>query len=64
LGYKQGKEDAIKEQKPAEWSEEDKRAINDAIVSLSEIANGEIPHLLPSILLEVVERLKSLRPNK
>jgi hypothetical protein len=50
-------------QKPAEWSEEDKRAVNDAIVSLSEMANGEIPHLLPSMLLEVVERLKSLRPQ-
>ena len=61
--YLKGYEDARKEQKPTEWSEEDKRALNDAIVALSEYANGEMPHILPSILLEDVERLKSLRPR-
>ena len=55
--------DSVVVQKPSEWSEEDKRALNDAIVTLSMYANGEIPHILPSILLEDVERLKSLRPQ-
>lgn len=42
-----------------QWSEEDKRALNDAIVALSMYAYGEIPYILPSQLLEDVERLKS-----
>ena len=49
--------------KSTEWSEEDKRALNDAIVAISMYANGQIPYILPSILLEDVERLKSLRPS-
>ena len=52
-----------KEQKPVEWSEEDERALNHVIVALSMYANGEIPYILPSQLLEDVERLKSLRPQ-
>lgn len=67
--YNCGKDEVISNpekyglQKPAEWSEEDKRALNNAIVALSAYANGEIPYLLPSQLLEDVERLKSLRPH-
>lgn len=53
----------MKRQKPIEWSEEDKRALNDAIVALSMYANGNIPHILPSQLLEDVEKLKSLKPQ-
>ena len=52
------------EKKPAEWRDEDKRALNNAIVALSMYVNGEIPYLLPSQLLEDVERLKSLRPSQ
>ena len=46
-----------------ELSKEDERALNHAIVALSMYANGEIPYILPSQLLEDVERLKSLRPQ-
>lgn len=53
-----------KESNPAEWSEDDKRALNNTIVALSMYAHGEIPYILPSQLLKDVERLKSLYPVK
>ena len=60
LGYKQGKEDAIKEQKPA-WSKEDER-IMESLISLIETI-GEY-----YISLETIDRyvawLKSLHPVK
>lgn len=53
-----------KEQKPAEWSEEEKRAIDRACVALRAYSNGELPEFLPSELLSYAERLQSLRPQQ
>lgn len=49
-----------KEQKPAEWSEEDKRAIDRACIALRAYSNGELPEFLPSELLGYADRLQSL----
>lgn len=48
--YKKGLDWGLKQKelKPADWSEEDERALNDAIVALSMYAYGEIPYILPS----------------
>ena len=52
----------LKEQKPAEWSEEDEEMIDYLIEALPMWANGRIA-MLPSQAEEYVERLKSLRPQ-
>ena len=57
------KEEKQKEQKPAEWSEEDKTMINHIIEALPKWANGLIT-ILPSQAEEYVKRLKSLRPQQ
>ena len=48
------------EQKPSEWSEEDKAMIDDIIFSLPRMANGSI-EILPSVAKSYSERLKSLK---
>ena len=55
--YREGEE-----QKPAEWSEEDRKMIDHLIEALPMWANGRIA-MLPSQADEYVERLKSLRPS-
>ena len=50
-------------EKPAEWSEEDKRAIDRACVALRAYANGDLPEFLPSELIGYADRLQSLRPQ-
>jgi hypothetical protein len=49
--------------KPAEWSEEDKRAIDRACVALRAYANGDLPEFLPSELISYADRLQSLHPQ-
>ena len=54
------------EQKPAEWSEEDKKMIDDIIRSLPKMAEAEdniLPEILPSVARKYAERLKSLRAS-
>ena len=51
---------ARQEQKPAEWSEENRRIIDRACVTLRAYANGELPDILPSEILECVDKLKSI----
>ena len=51
------------QQPKLEWGEEDKRAINRAVVALRAYANGELPEILPSEILECADRLQSLRPQ-
>ena len=51
-----------KEQQPAEWSEEDKRMIDDIIYCLPRMAMGNI-EMLPSVAEQYAQRLKSLRDN-
>ncbi len=51
----------MKEQKPAEWSGEDRRTIDRACVALRAYANGELPDILPSEILEYADKLQSLR---
>ena len=51
------------EQKPAEWSEEDRRIIDRACVTLRAYANGELPDILPSEIFEYADKLQSLRPQ-
>ena len=52
-----------KEQKPAGWSEEEKRAIDRACVALRAYSKGALPEILPSELLGYADRLKSLLPR-
>ena len=51
----------LTKQKPVEWNEEDKRAIDRACVALRAYSNGELPEFLPSELLGYADRLQSLR---
>lgn len=51
-----------KKQKPAEWSEEDKKMIDDIIYCLPRMAMGNI-EMLPSVAEQYAQRLKSLRPQ-
>ena len=51
-----------KEQKPAEWSEEDKRMIDDIIYCLPRMAMGNI-EMLPSVAEQYAQRLETLRDN-
>ena len=62
LGYKQGKEDATKEQKPAEWSEEDER-IRKAILGFLNPDKGGTKYSSNAELVEWSDWLKSLRPS-
>lgn len=54
-----------KEQKPAEWSEEDEKTINDACCWIGEYANSlqSKNYAKSSQLYSLAERLKSLRPS-
>ena len=54
-----------KEQKPAEWSEEDEKAINDACCFIEEYAGyiKGIDREKSSMLFRIAEKLKSLRPS-
>lgn len=69
VNFEGGKKEVIEHpekyglQKPAEWSEEDKRAIDRACVALRAYANGDLPEFLPSELIDYADRLQSLRPQ-
>ena len=54
---------SLRHQPKQEWSEEDRRIIDRACVTLRAYANGELPDILPSEILECVDKLKSIRPS-
>ena len=61
LLWMQNIKERVQSQQKQEWSEDDERKLTDVIVALSEYANGNIPNILPSMLLEDVEWLKLLK---
>ena len=68
LGYKQGKEDAIKEQKPAEWSEEDERMLSRCVKSIEsskQFADSDTFKKAKDNEIDWLKnRIKSFRPIK
>ena len=54
---------SLRPQPKQEWIEEDRRTIDRACVVLRAYANGNLPDILPSEILEYADRLQSLRPQ-